>query len=165
MSKYRDSMNRRFTRALFHEFNREEENSAVLYTLKDVDSHGYPSLRRLYLEEEDLTEYTFANKYFESWEHWQIICSCTWFQVYRDQWRTELEMLLQSRALRAILDESLTGGKNAYDANKYIVAKGWIKSEGGRRGRPSKADITKAAAEQAFADYKVSEDAKRLGIN
>jgi hypothetical protein len=169
-------MNRRLLRSIFYEYNKEEG----IYTLKDTDivevrgeasTEGtslcktYPSLRRLYLEEEDVTEYLFANKYLESWEHWTILCECLWFKGIVSRWRTELEMLLQAKALKYILDESISGGKNAYDANKYIVAKGWIKLEGNRRGRPSKQEISRAAAEQAFADYKVQEDAKRLGIN
>lgn len=163
---FRDTRNRKVLRGLFYEnVEHKEVDFKPLYTLKDTDTNGYPSLSRLYLEEEDVTEYLFAKKYLESWEHWTLLCDSEWFKPIVARWRTELEMHLQAKALRYILDEAITGGKNAYDANKYIVAKGWIKAEGNRRGRPSKADITKAAAEQAFADYKVQEDAKRLGLN
>lgn len=146
------------------EFNKHKEfKEAPRYTLQDVDGE-YPSLRRLYFLEEDLTEYLFAVKYFDSWAHWQRICECKWFKPYIEAWRTELEIKLKAEALRSIIEESRLGGKNSYNAKQYLIAKGWIPKdiETNRRGRPSKQDILNEASRQALANYKIEDDLKRL---
>lgn len=151
----------------------DEYKQYALYSLKDQDVNlpvgsgpevrGYPSLKRLYLEEEDLTEYLFATKYFGGWHHWKLICE----GPLRDkiaEWRTELELKLQAKALKSILIEAECGTKNQFQANKYLMQKGWVTSDN-RRGRPTKADIQKQASEIAHSDDIVSQAAKRLEIN
>lgn len=151
-------------------FARGEETRGI-YSLKDTDhtyeGRTYPSLKRLYLEEADLTEYAFATKYLSSYAQWVRLCQASWFKEHLQAWRTELELQITSQALKRIVDEALEGGKNAYNANKFIVEKGWISktSEPSRRGRPSKAEIAKAAAEEVFSDQQTQDALKRLGLN
>jgi hypothetical protein len=63
------------TKALFLETYVYDKNT-VLYTLKSEDTPDFPSLRNLYLNEEDPSEYVFANKYFANWEHWSKLKEC-----------------------------------------------------------------------------------------
>ncbi len=60
-----------YTQALFLELGYDVE--AAVYTLKEYDytyqDTVYPSIKRLYLEMEDTTEYLFANEYFLSYNH------------------------------------------------------------------------------------------------
>ena len=65
-----DGSGKPLTQGLFLEIGYSD---SALYTLKDND-HEYndkalPSIKRLYLEMEDVTEYEFANKYFLGWSH------------------------------------------------------------------------------------------------
>lgn len=158
-------------RGLFFETSPFDAKREPTYTLKDKDhtfeGKTYLSLKRLYLEEEDLTEYFFATKYLSNWTQWDNLTKSKWFKEYIDLWRTELELKLKAKAMRNIIDEAVSGGKNGYNANKFIVEKGWVDktTEPSRRGRPTKAEISRKAAEQLFEDQQLKDDLKRLGLN
>ena len=169
INKFKNKMGMYYLKSLFWE-NKETDFEGI-YTLKDndhvVDGKVYPSLYKLYMQEEDLTEYDFATKHLDSWAHWQLLQSKEWFQEYITRWRTELEMKLRSEAMKAIIDEARVGGRNSYDAKKYILAKGWIDktAEPNRRGRPSKAEIAKQTQEMVLGDKIVQDAMKRLDLN
>ena len=168
-SPFMNNMGNYLLRSLFHET--KAMGKVGVYTLKDKDhtyeGNSYKSLYRLYMEEGDLTEYFFAVKYLDSWEQWTALIERNWFKPYIARWRTELELKLKAEALQRILLEAKEGGKNQYNANRFIVERGWVakEAEASRRGRPTKAEISRKAAEQAFSDLQVDEAAKRLGIN
>ena len=160
-------MGNHYRKSLFYEMYGPGE---AKYSLKDRDHIGtdgktYPSLYKLYMELGDLTEYEFANKYLEGWHQWTKLLEAGWFKPYINRWRTELELKLKAEALRRILDEAREGGKNSYQANKFFVEKGYIakESEPSRRGRPTKAEIARRAAEEVFSSKQIDEDIKRLG--
>lgn len=157
-------------RSLFLE-TRNNPDLDPIYTLKDQDKEfqgkTYLSLYRLYMETSDLTEYDFATQYLESWDQWVQLTSKGWFKPYIERWRTELELKLKCEALRRMIKEAVEGGKNSYNANKFIVERGWVpkETEGSRRGRPSKAEIARKAAEEVFSNTQISDAMKRLEIN
>lgn len=164
--------NRQLIKSLFWETRRMDKlDSPPIYTLKDrditVDGVTYFSLYRLYMETGDLTEYEFASKYLDNWDHWMLVSNSTWFQKYVRRWRTELEVKVKSEALRRLQKEAVEGGKNQYNANKFFVEKGWIakEAEDSRRGRPSKQEIARKAAEEVFSSKQITDDLKRLEIN
>lgn len=162
-SKFRNSTNGRYLKGLFFEQTLADKSS-VVYTLKDWDHLSYPSLYRLYMEMEDLTEYEFANAYLDGWEHWEMLCQCEWFKPYVERWRKELTLKIQARALKALRAEAESSSKNAFVANKFLVDKGWVdKSEKAHgRGRPSKDEVKKAADAIALSDKRLEEDLQRL---
>ena len=161
LSPFRDNQNRRLTKSLFVDFDKVYG----MYTLKPFDvvieDKVYPSLHKLYLEYSDPTEYLFAKDFFESLEHWNILCSMPFFLSYISAWRTELELKLKAEGLRHILKEAKEG---KYDANKFLATKAWIDKEQDpkRRGRPSKFEIDRQAREIAFLSADVDEDLKRI---
>lgn len=165
--KFRNSSNGRYLKGLFYEMT-SADKSSVSYTLKDwdhtVDGIVYPSLYRLYLEMEDLSEYDFANTHLDGWEHWEMLTSCNWFKPYADRWRKELSLKLKARALNRLKAEAASSSKNAFLANKYLLEKGFVDTQEGKpgRGRPSKDEIKKAAAEIAILDRRIDEDYERL---
>ena len=175
-SKFRTSSNTRYLKGLFFEQTLADKSS-VVYTLKDWDhsvvrddaggeatTMVFPSLYRLYMEMEDLTEYEFANKYLDGWEHWEMLCGCEWFKPFVERWRKELTLKIQAQALRALRAESMSSSKNAFAANKFLVDKGWVdKSEAtAKRGRPSKDEVKKAADAIASHERRLEEDFTRL---
>lgn len=149
---FRSASNQRLLKALFYE---ESDNpELVVYTLKDKDhqvgSSLYPSLYRLYMETDDPTEWTFATTYLDGWEHWQMLCSCTWFKPFHKRWREELEVRTRALSLSRIRAEAASSSKNAYLANKLLLDKGWVpKEEKSPVGRPTKEAI-KREADQLF---------------
>ena len=160
MPNFRNSSNQRLTKSLF--FEESEDRSLVVYTLKDsdhtVDGVTYPSLYRLYLEADDLTEYSFAVAHLDGWEHWQMLCSSTWFKPYAKRWREELEVRARSRSLLRLRAEAASSSKNAYLANKFLIERGWVPKEDKTSavGRPSKEAI-KTAADALFQSSKEAE--------
>lgn len=153
-SKLKDSRERPLTQSLFLEIGYSE---FAVYTLKDEDYtyHGkvYPSLKRLYIEEEDPVEYVFANKYLLGWDHWQRICNNKVLRKYVDQWREELSIKARSQAVQSIMDMALID--KSFQAAKWLAEKGWDKNPVGRPTKASKesdADFDRKMQEEYGAE-------------
>ncbi len=144
---FRNANGVHLTKALFYEKSGDKAN--VLYTLKDKDftkgALHYPSLYRLYMEMEDITEFEFAERYFENWEHWMLLCSLSWFSFRAERFRHDLELKLKSQALSHIIAVSRSSTRDAYGASKYILEKGYEKKKANNVGRPSTEQIHKQA--------------------
>lgn len=130
----------------------------AIYTLKERDKEFqgkiYPSLYRLYVEMADVTEYNFANKYLESYQHWDALCQEEFFKPYIARWRKELELKVKSTALLEIIAQSVSDDpRKRLEAAKYLYEKVYAGSEKGA-GRPSKRDI-KAQAEKVAKEQKI----------
>lgn len=155
--KFLDSSGRPITQSLFLEIGYTEH---AIYTLKDQDHKWegklYPSLKRLYLEKEDVTEYDFATEYLLGWKHWQRICENKQIKLHVEEWREELEYKLRSRSTKQMIDLAASG---SYQAAKWVADRGWDVRPA---GRPSKAEKEKAnAIGQRIAD-EYSADVIRL---
>lgn len=148
-----------YTQALFLELGYDVD--AAVYTLKEYDytyqDKVYPSIKRLYLEMEDTTEYLFANEYFLSYNHWLRMCENKAIRKHIDEWRTELELKLRATALRSIVD--MSADDKGFQAAKYIAEAGWKK---GAVGRPKKdtSDIDAKVEKRLNEEFK--DDALRL---
>lgn len=152
-----DSIGRPITQSLFLEIG---YSKSAAYTLKEVDheyeGRTYPSIKRLYLEMEDPTEYEFATTYFLGWKHWERICANVAIFQHVREWREELEHKMKSSATKKMIQ--LAQADN-YQAVKWLADRGWaIKGA----GRPSKAVLEqeKKIREDIADEYK--EDVVRL---
>lgn len=155
---------RRYLQGLFFEFSNDK--STVLYTLKERDHEGYPSLYKLYMDCTDPTEYEFATKHLENWSHWQELVDSQWFKPYVEAWRKEFEVRLRAQALNAVLAIAHDGSNsNSYYANKYLLDGSWKPAGESKRGRPSRDEVQKEIIAQAASKREIEEDAKRLGLN
>lgn len=147
-----DSIGRPYTQSLFLELKYEDN---AFYSLKSQDwTHKgklYPSIRRLYLECEDPTEYTFANKYFLGWDHWMRLTENKAIRVHIDAWRNELEIKLRAKG---VLEMIKSANKGNFQAAKYLADRGW---DTRGAGRPSKDELTRRAkiAETVHNEYAV----------
>lgn len=168
-SRLTNSNSRNLTLGLFFETSlrgETPEGRSCVYTLKDkdhtVDGITYPSLYRLYMEEEDLTEYNFANKYLNGWSHWLEISNATWFKEYAKRWREELYLKISARALNQIKALSKTTSRDAFAAQRYLIEKGWLPKDEKSRGRPTKEQVQQEAKRQAQDQTFLKEDFARL---
>lgn len=152
-----DELGRPLTQSLFLEVG---YSKAAVFTLKEVDymyeGKLYPSLKRLYLAEEDPTEYTFATKYLLGWKHWLRLCDNKVLRAHIDEWREELEIKLRSRAVQEMIKNS-RGGKLV--ASKWLAEKGWANR---RAGRPSKSEVEAEKKILAAIDNEYTADVVRL---
>lgn len=164
------------TAGLFLETSHVSQHDKIIYTATPFDYPKYPSIQRLYLSYDDLTEYPFASECLGGWDHWQSILASenSKLQKYIAIWRAELEIKLKSQALRRIKEEAEADGRNGFAANKYIVEKAWAgefskgKEPTRGAGRPSKQAIKDAAARIAIDEKITDSDFDRLignGIN
>lgn len=138
-TKFRNSNNVLYLKGLFLET--AVDTRTAVYTLKDFDYNGYPSLYRLYMEAQDPTEYSFAMANLDGWEHWKKLMNSPFFTPYLDRWREELELKLESAGIERLLKECEKGGPSALQAAKFLANKEWKKKKSGepaRRGRPKK---------------------------
>ena len=159
-SKFLDSSGKPLTQALFIEA-RYDEKFAV-YSLKDYDHEYkgvvYPSLKKLYMEMEDVTEYEFATKYLLGWQHWKHLNNNNLLGPAFEDWREELELKVRSQAIRDIISSSAqeSGG---FQAAKWLADKGWDKRGA---GRPSKEAIQRENKVQSRLDDEFTEDVVRM---
>lgn len=138
--KLLDTMGRPLTQSLFLEVGYSDY---AVYTLKEVDytykGKIYPSLKKLYLKEEDPTEYVFAEKHLLGWQHWKRLCENKVIAKHIEEWREELELKIRSQAVRDMMNLCATESGN-YSAAKFLADRGWEKRAA---GRPSKAEKEK----------------------
>lgn len=155
-----DDRGRYKTLSLFLEIAYDKD---AIFTLKDYDHEYngkmYYSLKKLFLEESDPTEYAFANKYLASWDHWQKICNNKVLATHVDKWRLELELKLRSEGIQHILKSARKKGN--WLAAKFLAEKGW---ETRQAGRPSKEEIEKNIAIESQIQNEFSDDIARLRV-
>lgn len=157
-----------YTKRLFYEMVPGiNDLSSTYYTLKDkditVNDQVFISLYPRYLELEDVTEFEFANAYFDSYEHFQILCDTEWFKDHISRWRKELDLKLRGQALKRIQQvASNAQDKNYFEANKIIMKGEYKAPTKSSRGRPSKSEISKAADKIAKEDLTIASDFNRI---
>jgi hypothetical protein len=166
-NKFKNSNGQLYTKRLFFETTGlANDRDTVLYTLKDedhtVEDKVYVSLYKRYLDLEDLTEFTFANTYFDSYEHFRILCQAEWFLDHVQRWRRELQLKLKGRAYEALKARMYdTTDKNSFEATKMLISL-LTPQEKSRRGRPDKEEIAKAVKDIAKEDQTLAEDHRRV---
>jgi hypothetical protein len=161
VTKFTNTNGVRLMKSLFAE-TCDVPTAAPVYTLYDFDKDGRPSLYRLYMEMADPTEYQFAKAYLHDWKHWKALCASDWFRPYVDRWREELELLVKSKILMRVINDSLEDGKEGQSAAKFLLEKGW--GDKATKGRPSKEDIRQAADRMAENGNRLDSDIQRLGL-
>lgn len=158
-SKLCDSTGRPLTQGLFLEI---EYGENAVYTLKEYDhtwnGQVYPSLKKRYLEMEDVTEYEFATTWLMNWKQWQRLCDNKTIGKHIDEWREELEFKLRSKAAKKMLEQAEGGN---FQATKWFLDRGWINRGA---GRPSKEEKEKHLAIDNRIQEEYSADIIRLGV-
>ena len=148
----KDSVGRYLTHAMF--FESKTAGFEPTFTFKEFDHEYegviYTSMRRLYMEMADPTEYLFAIEVLGSWQHWQKLCNSALIREQIDKWREELEVKLRAESIQAIHEVATTAGSKGTTAAKWIAAAGWRTG----KGRPTK----KEKARQMKIDARLDED-------
>ena len=157
---FHNSSGKFYTKALFYEQTLADKAS-VVYTLKDRDHKGYDSLYRLYMDYDDLTEYEFAHAHLGGWEHWKLLCECSWFKPYIARWREELHLRHAAMALRQVKRIASTNDNGSMAANRYLLEKGWEKNLN-PVGRPTKEAIKRKAKEMVLTNEEIDKDHARI---
>lgn len=135
----------------------------AIYTLKGYDHEyngkTYISLKRLFLEMSDPTEYEFANTYLADWEHWQKICNNKVLAQEIAKWRYELELKLRSEGIQWVIKSARK--KQNWLAAKFLAERGW---EVRAAGRPSKEEVDRNTAIESAIHKEFQDDIARLKV-
>ena len=138
------------------------DKSQVLYTLKHEDhtykGKTYPSLRRLYLEMGDETEYLFGEEYFLNYPHLQKLLKLPWFLSEIEGWREELKLRSVALGLKVLHQKAAQGDVRAA---KDLVTRPWEKTSPGA-GRPSKKSVQEEAMKLVKENSVFDEDYDRI---
>lgn len=153
------------TQSMFYEmtYDKERDIDLCLFTLsendKEIKGRVYHSLKKLYLDMEDLSEYEFATVIFGSYRIWENLCSVKWFQKHLEVWRRELRIKIRGKALKEMI-RSLDGTKSppSFNTMKYLAE--LDKTQGNTKLTKDKIRKEK---EEAYKDV-LNLDAKRLGL-
>lgn len=162
LNKFKNASGVHLLKPIFFEMSRTDERNFCVYTLKEedhtFDSVTYPSLKRLYMEMNDPTEYNFATTYLDGWTHWKKLQQCEWFMEHLAGWREELEIRIKSRAVADIMNMSMNTQNEGmrYAGNKFLIDGGWKEKTAGA-GRPTK-DKIKREAERIFQNKSIVDD-------
>lgn len=161
----KDKMGRFRTRSLFKETWKKNPNldSPPLFSLKaDDDVNGLISLKRIYLDVSDPTEYRFAVGLFKDPRHWKHLCELEWFAPFLEKWRWELRAKLRAQAIDNLIrlsEDNLAAIKTL--ATEDFIYQSYL-DEGPlkkRVGRPNKDKPDNSPSEETLAD-----DAARIGL-
>lgn len=152
------------TQSLFVESSHKPEQ--VILSLSEYDKKvkgkKVPSLRKIYMEIADPTEYEFAMHVFGSWRIWERITGNKLLMKHIQGWRDELEVKLRSQAVRALVDTATAEGAKGTTAAKYIAEKGWVKR---KAGAPSNEEKERELKIQIDMDDELKDIADRIDLH
>ena len=154
--EFQDKMGRWFTEGMFVEVSRTDKIDAPYCLNPRNETKDMPSLKRLYLECADPTEYLFATTHLGGWKHWQKLLRCSWFKPHIKEWREELEIKLRAEGIR---EQRRLANKGSSNAARWLAEKGW---EEKKRGRPSKAEVAGERKREAEIEKELEEHFDRV---
>jgi hypothetical protein len=121
---------RKPTRALFYEFRNPalEPTYTVHFQDRKVGDKLYKSMRLVYINTCDPTEWTFVQKVCHGdWEYWNQLQRALNNYILKpkkdsvERWRKEMEVKMRSDALLAIYADSKSGGMSAVSSAKWLA--------------------------------------------
>lgn len=157
------------TKGLFYETTLPDERPdfGTSWTLKEQDHTAdgkiYKSMKRVYLEMEDVTEYDFAMSTLGSFKHWERVLESPMIRKHVDQWRKELNLKLKARAMRSIIKAATEDEKLSFQAMKYLADNEYL-DKAGKRGRPSKEEVHAELRKEVESNRTFKDDAERIGL-
>lgn len=162
-NRFKDNVGKWFTQSLFLEtkYGANSDVCAPIFTLKDNDYKGLISLKRVYLELRDPTEYRIATEWLGGWQHWKALCSSVWFMKNLTVWREELEVKMKAENLKKMYEIAQSSGAVAKDAAKFFINREWEV----KRGRPSKEEKARQLRINSQVTEQVENDFKLLNLN
>lgn len=129
--RFLDKQGRMKTFSMFYEHR--AESLEPMYTLKEfhyeLEGKTYPSLKLLYLEVGDLTEYKFVQQHLYNWAHWEKLLNNAVLRRHIEEWRKELELKLRSDALTSLVKVASKPESTSTAAAKYILEKKYMSSD------------------------------------
>ncbi len=167
MSKFKTKQGTWLSQSLFLECGYNLQYAT--FTLADEDKEYkdkiYISLKKLFLEAEDPTEYDFATRHLGGWSHWKKIAANGILSPHIEEWREELELKLRARGVHSMIQEATMGGRGQATAARWLAEKGFTDTptQPKRRvGRPKKDTSKEDAKLKSIVQEEYAEDLERV---
>jgi hypothetical protein len=157
------------TKGLFYELTLPEDRKEMgtSWTLKEhdlqADGKVYKSMKKLFIEMEDVTEYDFAMTALGSYKHWERVTESPILKPHIEQWRKELNLKLKAKAMKSIIKSATVDEKLSFQAMKYLADNEYI-DKSNKRGRPSKEELNAELRREAEISKSFKDDAERIGL-
>lgn len=127
-NKFKGAGHKWLTEGLFLESSQPNENA--IYSLQPWDKKSggkfYPSIHKLYVEMGDVSEWHFANAYFDGYQHWLLIKSRPFFKEYYAKMVEELNAKISSNSIQNMLKQ-MEEGTASQATLKYLADKDYVK--------------------------------------
>jgi len=151
----------RLTKGLFVEYSYEGKESKPVYTLaredKEVDGVLYPSLYRLYMECDDITEAVFVSRYMLDARQWEMISSGSLFKEEIQNWRNDLKLKKLGRLVEELELDAVSDSRSSKSSAKFLIERVYGLPK--RSGRPSNSP---AKTDSKDSQHAVERDYERL---
>jgi hypothetical protein len=165
-SKFRvPGNNNWFTQGLFLEESNYDKLGSAVFTLGDVDKEykgkTYYSLKRLYLERDDLEGYLMSVDILGGWSHWMRMRKHKKLKDHFDEWEDELSVKLRVLGVKTMIAEVRHGGRQAASCSRWLADSGFVPKENRPKkavGRPTKDTQLADAARDSQVATQVEQD-------
>jgi len=151
--------------SLFLEYDYDPDDIAVFtYKSEDHTLHDktYLSARRLFVETDDPTGYTFATEHIGGWEHWKAWLDSPILRKHIDEWVEETEVKIKSQGIRRLIKDIASESKSSVTSAKYIADKGYKPKR--KAGAPSKAERERQTKVDQRIHDEVDDDLQRIKL-
>lgn len=154
-----------YTKALFkdHPQALADTGDQLFFIGKEKSTDKYISLKEVYMQIEDPTEYEFAMKVFGSYRHWKTISELGWAKDYVAEWRYELALKLKSKNIKdivALASDEFVKETTKFQAMKYLANSDYAD----KTTATTKKNTQRKEAINNSVLKEVSDDFERLGI-
>lgn len=148
---------RKPSRMLFEEYNAEYLDTPTY--IKPV--YSIKQWHDTFLKCRDLTEWKACQELVGDWDEWcRLKRDFPDLADFIERWKVEVVVAIQSESMEKILSLVTTSSdQTAASCAKFILQKGWEKSE---VGRPDKGELKKQAKELARIAADTDDEAKRI---
>lgn len=155
--KFKGYGNKWLSEALFLESAQTSEEHC-LYSLMPWDKRKggvfYPSIHKLFVEMGDVSEWNFANKYFDGYQHWLQVKASAFFKPVYAAMVEELHAKIQGESVQKMI-EQMKAGEASQATLSYLANKGYIeKAAVGKPKRKKPEDKAKL--------YSIKSDLERI---
>jgi len=138
-NKYLGANGVRLTKQLFIEYDYVSDRDYAVYSIsredKEVNGKTYPSLYRLYMETNDVTEAKFVNLYLYDWEQWEKLQKQFGEEI--ELWRQDLRHSVTSEMVGLLLSDARSESKSSMASAKYLLDNILKSGKRVKQGRPS----------------------------
>lgn len=132
----------------------KEAGYTPIFTLREFEMNGLPSLHKMFMEDKDPTGYTTCMRTVGVWRYWCQLWRNKELKVHMDVWVEELEVRLVADAIKKLR------AQKGVSAQQWLARRGWNTEV--RAGRPTKEKVAGELKRDKELTKMLEDDANRI---